>query len=518
MDPGAWAQQPKASMSLERSVSFLKMPGAEQYPAGPLLAFLIVIMITVGADDALFPNISKALERTVEFDMSNFANLQTIQGFTQAVLGPIWGVMCARGYVERKTILAVLTFAQGLATLVMTFYINDLWLMRFLRFLNGACLSGMMPIAFSIIADRFDDEVRGRMCALMNMCRYGVGGSVFGYVYGIVGEWCPSEGRWEPCETTGCTSSCSCASGLVGWQYSLIITGVVIMAFAPSIYVLMKPPPIIVKDVANPDENVLLSELKALGRLLGSTPTFLVLVIQGCFGAIPGNAMQMRSFFFQTAGLGVAQATTVGTVAGLVGIFGTGFSGWLSDTLVRIWPLHGRVMNAEFSVYIGIPLCFLTFSSAFAPSAEFAFVYFMSLAVLLSLVMGGVAGGTNIPILSQLAEPEDRALIISWQSAMEGAVSTFGPVMFANIAVLLGYNQDCNDEVCNPQPGCNYDLNADAAGTALLYTTCGPWLICGVLYSSLHYLYPRDMERIFEERRQKQEGAGAGLSTELTTV
>jgi len=350
----------------------------------------------------------------------------------------------------------------------------------------------------------------------MSMCRYGVGGSTFGYIYGLTGEWCASEGRFEPCETIGCNSSCSCESGLVGWQYSLIITGVAIMAFAPSIYMLMKPPPIVVKDVTS-DENVLLSELKALGKLLSSTPTFLVLVVQGCFGAIPGNAMQMRSFFFQTAGLGVAQATSIGTVAGLVGIFGTGFSGWLSDTLVRTWPLHGRIMNAEFSVYTGVPLCLLTFSSTFAPSAESAFVYFFSLAILLALVMGGVAGGTNIPILSQLAEPEDRALIISWQSAMEGAVSTFGPVMFASLAVVFGYNKDCDDEVCNPLPGCNYEQNEDAAGAALLYTTCVPWAICGVLYSTLHYFYPRDMERIFEQRRLKQEAAGAGLSIELTS-
>jgi len=209
------------------------------------------------------------------------------------------------------------------------------------------------------------------------------------------------------------------------------------------------------------------------------------------------------------------QATTIQTASGFVNIFGTGFSGWLSDALVRYWPLHGRVINAEFSVYTCVPLCFLTFSATFAPSAESAFVYFLTLAFLLNLVQGGVAGGTNIPILSQLAEPEDRALIISWQAALEGSVCAFGPVMFTTLAAMFGYNKACSDE-CNPPPWCDAEQNAAAAGTALLYTTCVPWTICGVLYSTLHFLYPRDMERIFEQRRLK-EVAGVGLSIELTS-
>jgi len=515
MDPQEWDAQPKVGTPLERSVSFLKVPGAEQHPAGPLLAFLMVIMLLCGADDALFPNTTKALERTVGFDVSILTSLAAIQGFTAAVLGPIWAVMCSRGYLERKTILAILTFGQGLATLIMAFVMNDLMLMGSLRFFNGACLSGMLPITFSIIADRFDDEVRGRMCALMNMSRHGMGNAMFGFFYGLTGEWCASEGRWESCEETGCSSSCSCEGGLVGWQYSFIITGVMTMAIAPVIYALMKPPPVVVKDVPTSKENVLLSEIKALGKLLYTTPTFLVLVVQGCFGAMPGQALTMRSFFFQTAGLSVTQATTIQTVGGFVNIFGTGFSGWLSDALVRNWPLHGRVINAEFSVYTCVPLCLLTFSATFAPSAESAFVYFLTLAFLLNLVQGGVASGTNIPILSQLAEPEDRALIISWQSALEGSISTFGPVMFTTLAAMLGYNKACSDE-CNPPPWCDAEQNAAAAGTALLYTTCVPWTICGVLYSTLHYLYPRDMERIFEQRRLK-EVAGAGLSIELTS-
>jgi len=280
----------------------------------------------------------------------------------------------------------------------------------------------------------------------------------------------------------------------------------------------MKPPPIVPKSGSNDGENVILKEIKALGKLIANTPTFAVLVFQGCFGAMPWNAMFMRTFFFQTYGLSAEAATTILTVANYVGIFGTGLSGWLSDFLTTKCPMHGRIINAELSVYSGVPICFLTFSTTFAPSAENAFVWFMTLSVLLAVVQGGVQGGTNIPILSQLAEPEDRALIISWQGSLEAAVATFGPVIFAILNDIYGYKAECND-VCNPLPDyCDEDTNARAAGQALLYTTIVPWSICGSLYSTLHCLYPRDMERIFEQRRLESEAAGAGLSTELTNA
>merc|ERR1719350_611798 len=223
----------EAKMSMERSVSFLKVPGAEDYPVGPLVGFLIVIMVTDGADGALFPNVSKALERTVQFDIGILGQLATLQAFIQAIFGPFWGVMCARGYMERKTILTTMTFSQGLATFIMCFYVNSWGGMMLLRGLNGACLAGLLPVANSIVADRFDDEVRGRMFALMNMSR-GLGGTLFGALYSITSEWCTGDGRWESCELpqAGCgqaTPSCDCGSGFFGWQYSFIVTGVAVM-------------------------------------------------------------------------------------------------------------------------------------------------------------------------------------------------------------------------------------------------------------------------------------------------
>merc|ERR1712190_170181 len=234
------------------------------------------------------------------------------------------------------------------------------------------------------------------------------------------------------------------------------------------IYACMRPPPVQVKSVAVEGQNIIVSELTALAKLLCNTPTFLILVVQGCFGGLPWSALQFRGFFFETAGLTKEEVTTIMTTIGFVGIFGGGFSGWLSDRLTMIRPMHGRIINAEFSVYGGIPFAFLTFSSTFAPSAESAFVYFFTLQVLMHLICGGVGGGTNAPILSQLAEPEERALVIAWQASLEGSIAAFGPLTFAELNELFGYDADCNNP-CTAPPTCPEDPNANrnAAGQAL---------------------------------------------------
>merc|ERR1711920_408000 len=101
-------------------------------------------------------------------------------------------------------------------------------------------------------------------------------------IYLEVAEYCTSEGRWSPCTNDDpCNESCSCG-GLFGWQYSFIVYGVVAMAFAPLIFMLLKPPPVTVKDSASGE-----NELQKIRRLIGSTPTFGILVLQGCAGAMP---------------------------------------------------------------------------------------------------------------------------------------------------------------------------------------------------------------------------------------
>merc|ERR1739844_689034 len=352
----------------------------------------------------------------------------------------------------------------------------------------------------------------------MNMSR-GLGATLFGALYSITSEWCTSEGRWKSCEQPdgSCNATvpdCTC-SGFHGWQYSFIITGVVVMAFAPVIYLVMNPPPVPVKHVGNANENIVLSELKALAKLLCNTPTFLILVVQGCFGGLPWSALQFRGFFFETAGLTKEEVTTIMTTIGFVGIFGGGLSGWLSDTLVGIWPMHGRILNAEFSVYGGIPFAFMTFSQSMHPGKDSLYIYLFTLQVLMHLICGGVGGGTNAPILSQLAKPEERALVIAWQASLEGSIAAFGPVIFTTLNDAFGYDADCNNPCDKPATCGSDEENTQAAGNALVFTSSVPWVVCGMLYTTLHWVYPKDMERIFNERRAEMEKEEAGLDTEL---
>jgi len=503
----------RKSMPLEKSVSLLKMPDAEdQSPLGNVLTFLIIIMCAEGFDNALFPNVTKALERTVGFDVNILGGMATVELFSKATMGPFWGVMCARGFMHRTTILTFCSLMQGAATLIMCFFVNNPPLMLVMRGLNGASLAGLTPIAFSIIADRFDDSVRGRFFALMNMSK-GLGGTIIGAVYSLTSEWCTSDPvRYDQCplpdaggDCNGPTPEpCTCG-GFLGWRLSFILTGIAIMLLAPCIYCFMKVPAVTVMQapVNEGGENTCVSEIKGLLGLF-KKPTFAILVIQGCFGSIPWQAFQFRGFFFETAGVTKSEVTTILTTIGFIGIFGGGFSGWLGDYLNNKWPYHGRVLNAEFSVYGGIPFAFFTFANFATPAPENAFFYYATMSILLHLICGGVQGGTNAPILSALAEPDERALVISWQTSLELAISSFGPIIFTELNKIFGYDQQCNDPCTAPITCGPPESNRQAAGTALLLTSTVPWAICGLLYSSLHYFLPRDMERLFVQRQLDQ--------------
>jgi len=511
---------------LSRTVSFLKNDDAEKYPVFQLMFFVTVISFLEGADNTLFPSVTKALERTIDFDVTILGLLSTVQLIFQSFFGPFWGVVASRGYMERRSILAVCTVAQGVATAVMWAFVKNNPVLMALRAVNGAALAGLRPIAASIVADRFDDESRGRYFGFIYMALSG-GGSIVGVPVVQFSEYCffSSTPRYDSCPLPSdeCNSTiingtgtpeppepCLCDGGLIGWEMAFIIVGMITIVFGPTIYLFLKAPPVHVNHAARAGGAK--QELETLCKLL-RTPTFAILVFQGGFGVIPWRAFEFKTFFFETAGLNKSEVASVNFIGGFGGIFGSPLGGFIGDKLSSLWPLHGRVLCAELSVYGGIPIAYFTFYHGL-PDEAFAYMYYLLLTIGLGLVATWAGPGTNNPILSTLVEPEERALIISWQISLEGAFSSIGPVLFTALLPLLGYYPECNHPCIRPDYCKSVEENILAAGFALFLTTCVPWTACGGLYSCLHCTYPSDAEKIERAREQQRND----IATELVAA
>merc|ERR1711920_674882 len=201
--------------------------------------------------------------------------------------------------------------------------------------------------------------------------------------------------------------------------------------------------------------------------------SFAILVFQGCFGVIPWRAFDFRIFFMETAGIDKLGVSIILVLGGFAGAFGGMIGGLIGDGLNKWWPLHGRVLAAEISVFGSIPIAYLTFMVY--PDGATAFAWYLALTCALSLVALWPSPATNNPILCNLAAEHERSLVVAWQGSLEGAVGSLGPFIFTTLlANVFGYDPDCNREENLNRPDCQ---NVEAAGQALFWVTFFPWLI-----------------------------------------
>lgn len=467
-----------------RTVSLLALDGAESYPEQPMMLLLCLCSFTEGCDNALFPAITFALETTVNFDVGTLGFMALVQLVFQAAGGPFWGSMASRGTLTRKQILIIGTFFQGLATAIMWMFVTNFNMLLALRAVNGVCLASLRPICNSIVADRFDDEARGKYFGqiMMSLQLGGASASIFATTIAAEVLFPQFPTFW-------------------GWKLSFILIGGLTMSLAPLIHLFLVIPPVKVK-ASTSGKGGLAQELESLGQILKRS-SFCFLVIQGCFGLIPWRAFDFRTFFFRVAGLDAFSSGLINACGGLGAATGSLMGGLMGDRFNACWPLHGRVLAAEISVYGGIPIAFATFMMSPIGSA---FWYYMILTVALGLIATWTPAACNNPILCALAKEEERSLVLGWQGALEGAVGATGGFIFTWLLQnVFDYNPDCNKPENADREDC---ANVGAAGSALFWTSCVPWTICGLLYSCLHLTYPKDLKNIQDERESEERALG----------
>merc|ERR1711948_200526 len=99
----------------------------------------------------------------------------------------------------------------------------------------------------------------------------------------------------------------------------------------------------------------ILDEIKSLCQFF-KIPSFSVMIMQGIFGTIPWAVLGYMTLFFQLSGLSDWQATVLQTEQLVVGIAGNMLGGYVADALARRLGYHGRPLNAQLTVSMGIPL------------------------------------------------------------------------------------------------------------------------------------------------------------------
>lgn len=112
-------------------------------------------------------------------------------------------------------------------------------------------------------------------------------------------------------------------------------------------------------DVNKRTSALVISELQEEIVSVLRIPSFIIIVAQGVWGNIPWAALVYLTLYLQLQGMSSSAA------AGLVAFFllsvaaGGIFGGVLGDLAETKWPTHGRIIVAQISVFLGIPLAVL---------------------------------------------------------------------------------------------------------------------------------------------------------------
>mmetsp|Transcript_28205 Transcript_28205/g.52939 ORF Transcript_28205/g.52939 Transcript_28205/m.52939 type:complete len:510 (-) Transcript_28205:204-1733(-) len=457
-------------------------------PPVQMLMQLCAISAIEGADMGLLPAVTFALQHDLHLRLTQIAEMSLAQAVAQALAAPVWGVLADRKVCRRKTLLALGALFQGLCTIALG-WTENLAMMIIIRSINGAMLASLRPVCVGIVADTTSENARG---------------SIFGYLqlamtFGMMAA-----------TFVGTQMASASIIGVQGWRIAFAISGAFGIFTAMLISVFMFEARH--EKTWNKESRKRCSGAgQEVQKLLSyfQKPTFLCLIGQGVFGAIPWNAFNYSTLYFQVVGLSNGQSASLTTVFQFCCGFGNVLGGWIGDSMARKYPDHGRAFTANISVAIGIPCVFFIYMTQ--PDESYQFVYYFCLLALMGLGATWCATGVNWPILSEIVDPRSRSGIMAWESAMEGAVAAVA----GNAAVgfmaqtVFGYNLA---EAHKVKAGDKH--NADALGKALAFTTVLPWTLCLIFFIFLHWAFPYDRRMIAKEKERSLEEHGGRLYTE----
>jgi MFS family permease len=383
----------------------------------------------------------------------NLAWITFARSLLQSLSSPFWGYLSDR--YSRKKVLLIGTGLWGIWTIVVGFT-QTYHQLLIIRVISGLGLGCLMPATFSIMADTFPPNVRGKMLGILEAI------GVLGIIIFTIGL-----GAMATPEL---------------WRIGFYILGIASVLSGILIWFLVDEP---VRGEAEPEMRgqltqedaerykAKISDVKTLMKI----PTIWVAIAQGLAGSMPWVVMgaflilwlvEVRHVDTTQAPLifgGVVIGTAISNVLG----------GIIGDYAEKVSPKFGRAFIGQLSVFLGIPFTYYLFTQ----TENWSLIKLAVLCFITALLISWPGKGSKEPMIQGVVIPELRSSAFSFITFIESGFAAIAALIFGILA----------DKI---------DIQ-----TAMLWTVPFPWLICGVLFSGFYFTYPKDSKILRDEMMRR---------------
>eukprot|EP00435_Cladocopium_sp_Y103_P023891 s2791_g5.t2 len=184
------------------------------------------------------------------------------------------------------------------------------------------------------------------------------------------------------------------------------------------------------------------------------------------------------------------------------------FGGLLADLMARCLPSHGRILVAQASVALILPMCF--FAMKASPNTGWELLYQASFTSGIGFTSTWITGAC-LPIVVDLAPTGRKSGIIAWQMALEQVFSVAAACIIGVFAPkiagheLPGVQTALSLAVQQIVDIIRLTHNREGFAMAVFAMMALLWGLALCCYSLLHWSYPRDWYRVAGVR------SGSGL-------
>jgi len=413
-----------------------------------VLVLLVLMALFLNADSlVLSPNID-AIETEFSVTDTDIGNISMLFAVVGAVVSLAWGYFADRGSRKFLFVLSIVIGELPCAlTALATSYTQFFWL----RVLTGIGVGASFPIAFSLVADLFDERERGRASSFV-AAAIGLG-TVVGSVVGGYG------------------------GAVWGWRLPFFVVAAPNFVLALLFWLTVKEPQRGMSEEGLRDlvdqgyvypRTIRLSDY----RRLFTIRTNLLLFLQGIAGCVPWGAIPLFlvAYLQRVRGFDTGSATTVFLVFGLGNILGIIVGGLVGGALYRRSPAAVPIFSGLTTI-VGAVMAVLVFEAPWAQGYWVMVILGLATALVASLT------GPNVKMmLMNVNVPENRAAIFSVFNLTDSVGTGIGRSIGGWLSSL-------------------YTIGPAMTVSSLF------WIPCGLLLLLVALCFPRDAENLRADMR-----------------